>query len=144
MFSWLARAMMRRVMARINEGDYGPALRMDAPDVRFRFPGDSSWAARIEGREDLARWLTRFVDAGLQIHADEVIAQGPPWKMTLCVRGTDHLDTEDGRVYENRYVIWGRVAWGRLRDYEVYEDTQASKALDEYLARRRPERTPTL
>jgi ketosteroid isomerase-like protein len=54
----------------------------------------------------------------------------------LCVRGTDHLDTEDGRVYENRYVIWGRMAWGRLREYEVYEDTQAAKSLDGYLARR--------
>ena len=39
------------------------------------------------------------------------------------------------RVYENRYVIWGRLRWGLLREYEVYEDTQRAKALDEYLAR---------
>jgi hypothetical protein len=58
------------------------------------------------------RWLQRFVDTGLKICPDEVIAQGPPWETTLCVRGTVHLDTEDGRVYENRYVIWGRMAWG--------------------------------
>jgi hypothetical protein len=25
------------------------------------------------------------------------------------------------------------MAWGLLREYEVYEDTQATKALDEYL-----------
>jgi hypothetical protein len=31
-------------------------------------------------------------------------------------------------------VIWGRVEWGRLKDYEVYEDTQRSKTLDDYLA----------
>jgi hypothetical protein len=37
------------------------------------------------------------------------------------------------RVYENRYVIWGHISWGLLRDYEVYEDTQKSKALDDYL-----------
>jgi hypothetical protein len=36
-------------------------------------------------------------------------------------------------VYENRYVIWGRMAWGKLREYEVYEDTQKAKALDEWL-----------
>src|SRR5438552_582193 len=30
----------------------------------------------------------------------------------------------------------GRVSWGRLRDYEVYEDTQATQELDQYLARR--------
>ena len=50
------------------------------------------------------------------------------------LRGTDHLDGPEGRVYENRYVIWGRMSWGLLREYEVYEDTQASKDLDGYLA----------
>jgi ABC-2 type transport system permease protein len=37
-------------------------------------------------------------------------------------------------VWENRYVIWGRMSWGLLREYEVYEDTEKSTALDEYLA----------
>jgi ketosteroid isomerase-like protein len=135
-FSWLAKAMIRRNMARLNEGDQGPVVRLDAPDIRFRFPGDSSWATEIRNRDDHARWLQRFIDAGLQLEADEVIAQGPPWKTTLCVRGISHLDTEDGRVYENRYVMWGRIAWGRLREYEVYEDTQAARKLDDYLAAR--------
>jgi ketosteroid isomerase-like protein len=135
-FSWLAKAILKRNMARLREGDYRPLLRLDARDIRFRFPGDSSWAADIDNRADLERWLARFVQTGLQIFPDEVLAQGPPWNTRLCVRGTDHLDTEDGRVYENRYVIWGRMAWGLLREYEVYEDTQASKALDEYLSTR--------
>ena len=136
MLSWLAKAILTRNMARLREGDYRPLLRLDAKDIRFRFPGDSSWATEIESREELERWLQRFVATGLEIYPDEVIAQGPPWNVTLCVRGTDHLDGEDGRVYENRYVIWGRMAWGLLREYEVYEDTQASKRLDEYLRER--------
>ena len=72
--------------------------------------------------------------SGIQIFADEVVVRGWPWDTTLCVRGTDHLVTPAGeRVYENRYVIWGRMRWGLLREYEVYEDTQASKALDDHL-----------
>jgi hypothetical protein len=31
-------------------------------------------------------------------------------------------------------VIWGRMSWGFLREYEVYEDTERSTSLDEYLA----------
>jgi ketosteroid isomerase-like protein len=139
MIQWLVRALLRRNMARIREGDYRPTLQMDADDVRFRFPGDSSWSGELHGKAELERWLQRFVKVGLQIYADEVVVKGPPWNMTLCIRGTDHLDTPDGeRVYENRYVIWGHVAWGKLRDYEVYEDTQKSKALDEYLAVHEP------
>jgi ketosteroid isomerase-like protein len=122
-------------MARLRAGDYRPLLRLDARDIRFRFPGDNSWAGEIRGKQELERWLQRFVDVGIQIFPEEVVAKGPPWNMTLCVRGTDHLKSPEGEtVYENRYVIWGRMAWGLLREYEVYEDTQKAAALDQYLA----------
>ena len=137
MRSWLAKKILTHNLTRLNAGDPRPTLRLDARDVRFRFPGDSSWATELQGKADLERWLRRFVDAGLQIFADEVVATGPPWKMTLCVRGHIFLRSPEGSaVYENRYVIWGHMAWGLLRDYEVYEDTQKTKALDEYLGSR--------
>lgn len=136
MFSWLAQRLIAHNMAALNRGDTRPLLRFDHPDIRFRFPGESSWACEIQGRDELAVWLQRFVDTGLEIHADQVVAQGPPWNTTVCVRGTDHLDTDEGRIYENRYVIWGRMAWGRLTEYEVYEDTEASAALDRHLEQR--------
>jgi ketosteroid isomerase-like protein len=135
MLSWLAKRLISRNMAKAREGDIGPTLKMDADDIRFRFPGDSSWAVELEGKERLETWLRRFADVGLQIYPDEVVLKGFPWRQTICVRGYDYLDAPDGRrVYENRYVIWGRIAWGKLREYEVYEDTQKTEALDEYLA----------
>jgi ketosteroid isomerase-like protein len=135
MLSWLAKRMIARNMARASAGDLESTLRMDAEDVRFRFPGDSSWGGEFEGKAELEPWLRRFADTGLQISPDEVVLKGFPWRQTICIRGTDHLDTPQGeRVYENRYVIWGRISWGKLREYEVYEDTQKSKALDAYLA----------
>jgi hypothetical protein len=48
--------------------------------------------------------------------------------------GTESLKSPAGvTVWEKRYVIWGRMSWGLLREYEVYEDTEKSTALDEYL-----------
>ncbi|HEX6665305.1 MAG TPA: hypothetical protein VF081_01785 [Solirubrobacterales bacterium] len=135
MLSWLAKKMISRNMERASAGDIEPTLKMDAEDVRFRFPGDSSWATELQGKEKLRPWLQRFADAGIQISPDEVVLKGFPWKQTICIRGTDYLDTPAGeRIYENRYVIWGHLAWGLLRDYEVYEDTQKAKKLDEHLA----------
>jgi hypothetical protein len=135
MLSWLAKKLISRNMAKIREGDIGPSLRLDAKDIRFRFPGDSSWATELEGKDEHELWLKRFVAAGLQIYPDEVVLKGLPWKQTICVRGHIHLDSPAGeRVYENRYVLWGRLAWGLLREYEVYEDTQKTRPLDEYLA----------
>jgi ketosteroid isomerase-like protein len=105
MLSWLAKQMIARNMKAMRAGDPGPTLAMDADDVRFTFPGDSSFAPGAGDKRELEQWLNRFVELGL-------------------------------RVYDNRYVIWGHIAWGKLREYEVYEDTQKSQRLDEYLERR--------
>jgi hypothetical protein len=32
-------------------------------------------------------------------------------------------------------VIWGRISWGKMREYEVYEDTEKTRRLDRWLAR---------
>jgi ketosteroid isomerase-like protein len=135
LYSRLARLALRHNLAQLRAGDSGPLLRFYADDVHFRFPGDSSWAGEVRGKPELERWLRRFIDAGLQIYADEIVVKGPPWKTTVIIRGTDHA--RDGRgeiVYENRVVIWGTASWGKVRRYEVYEDTQKTAALDEYLA----------
>lgn len=135
MLSWLAKQLLSHNMRRLNAGDPEPTLRLDADDVRFTFPGDSSWAGKLHGKPQLRAWLQRFVSTGLQIFADEVVVKGFPWSQTVCIRGHDYLRTPEGElVYENRYVIWGHLAWGKLKEYEVYEDTQKSKALDDHLA----------
>jgi ketosteroid isomerase-like protein len=137
MISWLAHKLVSYNMRRLNAGDPRPTLRLDAEDVRFRFPGQSSFSGEFNGRHELRAWLERFMQIGLQIFADEVVVKGFPWNQTVCVRGHNYLDAPSGeRVYENRYVIWGRMAWGKLREYEVYEDTQAPLALDRWLAER--------
>jgi hypothetical protein len=52
------------------------------------------------------------------------------------IRGHDHLRAPDGElVYENRYVIWGRARWGRMKELELYEDTEKANAFDEWLGR---------
>jgi hypothetical protein len=73
MLSWMAKKMIARNMERASAGDIGPTLRMDAGDVKFRFPGDSSWATELQGKEKLEVWLRRFADAGIQISPDEVV-----------------------------------------------------------------------
>jgi ketosteroid isomerase-like protein len=135
MRSWLAKKILSHNMARIREGDYRPTLRIDAEDVKFTFPGKSSWAGVFHGKKELEPWLQRFVKVGLQTFVDEVIVKGPPWHMTLSLRGTDYAKSPAGEVvYENRFVIWGYASWGRLKEYELYEDTEKSQAFDDYLS----------
>jgi uncharacterized protein len=138
--SWLAKKLITFIMGRTRKGDVRPTLFLDAPDVELTFPGRNSWSGTFRGKDEVARWLQRFAAVGIQIFPDEVVAAGFPWRTTVCVRGRDHLcDAGGTTVYDNRYVIWGRMSWGRLKAYEVYEDTQKADGLDEYLAQNRPE-----
>ncbi len=139
MFSWLAKKVITRVMARNRAGDLRLTLMMDAEDVQFTFPGDNSWSGVFRGRDEHRRWLERLVRVGVMTEPDEVAVSGFPWNMTVCVRGRSWRDTPGReRVYDNRFVIWGHMAWGKLKDYEVYEDTQKATALDAYLEANEP------
>jgi len=127
--------MISKTMSAIREGDAQPTLAMDADDVCLHFPGHTSWSGVFEGKEAVAAWLARFTAIGFQIYPDQVMVKGWPWRMTMSVRGHIFVDAPNGaRIYDNRYVIWGVLRWGKLSEYEVYEDTQKSAALDEYLA----------
>jgi ketosteroid isomerase-like protein len=137
--SWLVSKVVGYIMSRTNQGDVRPTLLLDAPDVTLTFPGDNSWSGVFRGKPEVERWLRRFARVGIQSIPDEVVATGFPWNTTVCVRAHDYLRSPEGEtVYANRFVIWGRMAWGRLKEYEVYEDTIKPRALDEYLAVHQP------
>ena len=140
MQSWLAGKLVSWLMSRLRAGDVGPSLRLDAPDVELTFPGQNSWSGVFRGKTEVERWRRRFAAVGIQIYADEVVAKGWPWSTTLCIRGHDFLRGPGGElVYENRYVIWGNMSWGKLKRYEVYEDTHKVNEFDAYLTEHRPE-----
>ena len=135
MYGWIVRSMIRRALRRRDEGDIGSLLGAYADDVHFVFPGDSSWAADIHGKRELEPWLRRFAEVGLRFEQQEIVVTGWPWNTTICVQYTDHATDPSGNVvYENRGVIMGKIAWGKIKSYEVFEDTQKVAAFDEYLA----------
>jgi ketosteroid isomerase-like protein len=138
--SWLASKLLGYAMARLRAGDTRLITLLYAPDVELTFPGENSFSGVYRGQQAVSGWLARFAALGLQIFPDEIVAVGPPWHTTVCVRGHVWLrDDTGGTVYENRYVIWGQLRWGRMHSYEVYENTGRADALDAWVAEHRPE-----
>ena len=137
--SWIATKVIGFLMARTRAGDIRPTVALDAPDCVLTFPGQSRWSGVFSGREAVRRWLEGLLGSGVMTYPDQVVAVGPPWNTTVCVRGHDHAVAPDGqRVYDNRFVIWGRMSWGRLKEYEVYEDTHLANEYDRWLSEHRP------
>ncbi len=136
MYGWFARWLVRRSLNRQRAGDIEGLLKTYADDVSFVFPGRSSWAANLHGKEAVEAWLRRFHRVGLQFEPHEVLVAGPPWNTTLCVHFTDHARGPEGEiVYSNQGVIFGKGAWGKLKYYVVYEDTEKVAEFDQYLAK---------
>lgn len=139
MLAWLTKSLLSRVMARTRAGDIGLSLALDRDDMEFVFPGKNSWSGHYHGKEEHRRWLERLVRVGVKTDVDEVALSGFPWKMKVAVRGRSWWDNASGeRIYDNRYVIWATLKWGRMKAYEVYEDTEKAHALDEYLEAHEP------
>ena len=139
LYALAVRSMLRRNLGRLWAGDPGPLLATYADDVHFVFPGRSSWAADLRGRDEVERWLRRFLRVGLQFEVHEILVAGPPWNTTVCLWFTDRLTAPDGEVvYVNRGTIMTKIAWGKATYYEVNEDTQKDDELDEWLASHEP------
>jgi ketosteroid isomerase-like protein len=139
MYAWIVRSMLRRAIQRLNAGDIMPLLRSFADDATLVFPGDTSWSARYQGKDEIAGFLRRFVRAGIQLEPQEIVVKGPPWNTRAFMRFTDQATASDGTVvYANRGVILATAAWGKVRFQEDYLDTQKVAAFDEYLSSREP------
>jgi ketosteroid isomerase-like protein len=145
MYKALVRALIRRSIQRLNQGDYQPTLAVIHPDATLTFPGDNTWARQFRphqigraaipthrGRSEIEAFLRRYVDHGLQMEVEDILVNGPPWNTRVAVRVHDWIVGEDGSdSYANRAVLMVRMAWGKVRDQEDYEDTERVSAFDE-------------
>jgi ketosteroid isomerase-like protein len=130
------RALLRRNVARLMDGDPEPLLAMYHPDVVMTFPGEHSWGATYRGKAEVEAFLRRFLGAGLRGELGAIWIGGPPWATRIALEFDDHAhDPATGeRIYENRAVLVLRTRFGRVVREEVYEDTQKVAAFDERLA----------
>lgn len=131
MYRWLVERLTRWVLGRLRQGETRWLLAAMADDVHFRFLGDHSWSADFRSKQQVRRWLTRYVRAGLQLDPREIVVTGPPWNTLVCTRFTD--EAKDGRgevIYRNEGMLFDRIAWGRIREHVSYEDTQRTAEFD--------------
>ena len=81
------------------------------------------------GVAELEAFAERFVANGFRIDVDDILVNGPPWRMRICVRATDGTSNANGvEVYNNRVVVFVEVRWGRIHRWEDYLDTERVRA----------------
>ncbi|GLW74099.1 hypothetical protein Kpho02_63970 [Kitasatospora phosalacinea] len=130
MYHAITRARVRALWRRIGTGDYRAAVATAAPDLRFRFAGDTPVSAEFVGRDAFAEWFRALYERfpGLRLTPREVIVRGWPWRTTVVVRLDVTATLADGTPYRNEAVQWLTLRWGRMTADEVLEDTKALDA----------------
>ena len=151
MYSMLVRALVRRGVRKLNEGDPDALLSMAAADAVLRFPGDNELARKfrpvVKGRgphdthrglEECRAFAEEFVERGVQFVIEDILVGGPPWRTRVAMRAHVYaLAPDGGDVYTNRAVSFLELRWGRLTVWEDYEDTQRSADWDQQRDRER-------
>lgn len=125
MRAWLVRKALELTFGRLTAGDPSFALRLMAPDVHFRFPGDSDWGIDTRRRSDVAVWLQRFASFHPAFTFHDVAVKGPPWRMRAFVRFTDQMSSPPANgPYRNEVVDVITMRWARVTALEVFLDTE--------------------
>ena len=144
MYKAAVRWMIRRNIGRLNAGEYAPALAMFAADATLAFPGDNSLAGEFRppqpgrdafvthaDRDEIERFLRRYVDTGMQMAVDDILVNGPPWNTRAAARVHHWVPGPDGHdLYNNRAVLFVHTRWGKILDQEDYEDTERVAAFE--------------
>jgi ketosteroid isomerase-like protein len=110
------------------QGDCDLVLRLMADDVRFIFPGTSSFAADVTGKAGIERWLRRFVAMHPDYEVVDLMVAGPPWNTRLGVRIRDRI----GDDYSNEGMHYLVMRWGKVRYDRVFVDTEAVSAFEQH------------
>lgn len=145
MYKATVRKLVRHGVAKLNAGDPDFLLSLAAPDIELAFAGDNSWSAMhrpVEkgrtafvthrGIDEARSFAERFVAEGIRFEIEEILVNGPPWNTRVAIRAHDYVVGPDGRdSYNNRFVDFIQIRWGRMHRFEVYEDTERVALWDE-------------
>ena len=130
MLAALLRRLVRWNFAHVERGEVDKTLWMFAPDFRFTFPGDHSFAAVGLDKAQFKCWLLRLASLQPKFEVGAVYVNGPPWSQRIAFHLRDEIRTPDGFVYRNEIVECARASWGRIKSLRVFLDTQAVAELD--------------
>jgi hypothetical protein len=120
MYRWLVARITRWAVLNLVRGGSDLPLRLMAENIRFTFPGTSSFAADTNTSGELTAWVSRFAALRPRYEILDVLVAGPPWNTRVAVRLRDQI----GDDYSNEGMQYLKMRWGKMVTDEVFLDTE--------------------
>ena len=123
----VVRLILRRAFADISRGHGERAAAQFSGRAVFRFYGEHAMGGELRGRETIAAWFARLhhLFPDLRLTPLQIVVNGPPWNTTVATRFGVEASLRDGTPYRNEGMQYVRIAWGRILEDRLYEDTGA-------------------
>jgi ketosteroid isomerase-like protein len=125
MYRMIVRRQYLRAWRAMNEHNYQAIIDQLASDFRVTFIGATSLGGTRTSRQAMAAWFQRLFrllpDARFELR--EIAVDGPPWNTRIAGLITIRATTPLGEPYENVFVQFVRLRYGRITWYEIHEDS---------------------
>jgi ketosteroid isomerase-like protein len=124
MYRSIVKRKYRKAWTAMNAHDYEAIVQQLAPTFEVRFIGDTSLGGSRRTREAMRLWFQRlfrlFPDARFEMH--DVAVDGWPWDTRIF--GSFGIKASLlGKPYDNVFIQFVKMRWGRVIYYAVYEDS---------------------
>ena len=136
MYHWIVERKVRRVFARLGQGDFWPMVDSLAPRFCYRFEGDTPIGGVRDNRASLQLWWERMyrLFPGLSFVVQDVVVRGGPWHTRIFTLLEFVKPLPDGTRYSNVVMQRMVMRWGRITEVHTLEDTQRCARLLEWQA----------
>jgi ketosteroid isomerase-like protein len=125
MYSWIVKRIVRRTFARMSAGDHLAPVRMFSPTGSFRFPGSHELGGLYDGKAAAEGWFEHAWSLfDFKFEVLDVVVSGTPWNTRVGTRFNVVVTAADGTAFPNRGMQYVRLAWGKIVEDEIYEDTE--------------------
>lgn len=125
MYHFFVGLHLRKVIRRLNAGDFAFIRRQFHRDAEHWFSGSHALSGRRTNPQGIAAWYARLavVLPGIHFHVHKLIVSGPPWRTYAAIEWTDRVLDRTGRPLPNQGVFILRLRWGQAVEFHVYCDT---------------------
>ncbi len=125
MYHAAVRKITRQGFEAISAGQCEPVLRRFHPSARLVFQGHSVLGGEWRGPHAARRWFNLLFQLfpGLHLEAERMQVSGWPWRTVVITHFQVRAPLPGGRTYTNAGVQVLQLAWGRITEDLVLEDT---------------------
>jgi ketosteroid isomerase-like protein len=125
----VVRGILRKSFANISSGRGASVAAQFAPDATLQFYGDHALGGERRGRAAIAGWFERLHELFPVLHVTPLAAvvNGTPWNTTVATRFSVTASLPGGEPYRNEGMQYLRIAWARIVEDRIYEDTDRLK-----------------